>query len=153
MDFKIGYDLPADNVKAYLKAVYQRACQATDGLSDEDNPRIALKENGDHAVRWRLAYVLRSPHQLLIAARCGEFGGLRIAGGVQPAVARRSPSRCSSAVDRELGLFFGDLLGEVRENQIGTRTLNRQQRFIPCRRVVQPAFSAAAWICAYSPDN
>ena len=27
--------------------------------------RIALKENDDHAVRWRLAYVLRTPHQLL----------------------------------------------------------------------------------------
>ena len=51
--------------KTYLKAVYERACQATDGLSAEDSPRIALKENGDHAVRWRLAYVLRTPHQLL----------------------------------------------------------------------------------------
>ncbi len=65
VDFKIGYDLPADHVKDYLKAVYERACQATDGLSAEDTPRIALKENDDHAVRWRLAYVLRSPHQLL----------------------------------------------------------------------------------------
>ena len=65
VDFKIGYDLPADHVKAYLKAVYQRASQATDGLSAEDTPRIALKENGDHAARWRLAYVLHAPHQLL----------------------------------------------------------------------------------------
>ena len=65
VDFKIGYDVPADNIKAYLKAVYQRASQATDGLSAEDTPRIALKENSDHAARWRLAYVLRAPHQLL----------------------------------------------------------------------------------------
>ena len=65
VDFKIGYDLPADHVKDYLKAVYERACQATDGLSAKDTPRIALKENDDHAVRWRLAYVLHSPHQLL----------------------------------------------------------------------------------------
>jgi hypothetical protein len=31
----------------------------------DKEPRIALKENEDHAARWRLAYVLKSPQKLL----------------------------------------------------------------------------------------
>ena len=34
-------------------------------MDREKNARIALKENGDHAARWRLAYVLKTPHRLL----------------------------------------------------------------------------------------
>ena len=65
VDFKIGYGARTEMVRQFFKAVYQKASQSVDGLSADDAPRIALKENGDHAARWRLAYVLRAPHQLL----------------------------------------------------------------------------------------
>jgi len=65
VDFKIGYDTPAPAVQEFLKAVFEQAVKRADGLDADQVPRIALKENGDHAVRWRLAYILKQPHQLL----------------------------------------------------------------------------------------
>ncbi len=65
VDFKLGYSVPAETVRQFLEAVYAQAAQTANGLDEESQPRIALKENADHAARWRLAYVLNRPHQLL----------------------------------------------------------------------------------------
>ena len=65
VDFKIGYGTPSGKVQKFLKAVFKKAAESTDGMDREKSARIALKENGDHAARWRLAYILKTPHRLL----------------------------------------------------------------------------------------
>jgi len=65
VDFKIGYGTPPGKVQKFLNAVFKKAAESTDGMDREKSARIALKENGDHAARWRLAYILKTPHQLL----------------------------------------------------------------------------------------
>lgn len=65
VDFKIGYNTSPATINKFLKAVFAKACQESDGIDTDKDPRIALKENEDHAARWRLAYVLKSPQKLL----------------------------------------------------------------------------------------
>ena len=65
VDFKIGYGATADQVQRFLKSVHLRAAEASQGMEAESGPMIALKENGDHATRWRLGYVLTKPEELL----------------------------------------------------------------------------------------
>ena len=61
VDFKIGYNTSPATINKFLKSVFAKACQESDGIDTDREPRIALKENEDHAARWRLAYVLKSP--------------------------------------------------------------------------------------------
>lgn len=65
VDFKIGYNTPPASINKFLKAVFNKACKESEGIDTDKEPRIALKENEDHSARWRLAYVLKSPHKLL----------------------------------------------------------------------------------------
>ena len=65
VDFKIGYGTPVKTVRDYLKAVHQKAAAEADGMMAGKDARIALKENDDHAARWRLTYVLEDPKQIL----------------------------------------------------------------------------------------
>ena len=65
VDFKIGYGTPAETVRDYLKAVYKKSNAEADGMMEGRDPRIALKENDNHAARWRLSYVLEDPKQIL----------------------------------------------------------------------------------------
>ncbi len=65
VDFKIGYNTSPATINKFLKSVFAKACQESDGIDTDREPRIALKENEDHAARWRLAYVLKSPQKLL----------------------------------------------------------------------------------------
>ena len=65
VDFKIGYGTPTKQVKKFLQAVFEKSAESTKGMEREKTPMIALKENGDHAARWRLAYTLSNPHRLL----------------------------------------------------------------------------------------
>jgi small-conductance mechanosensitive channel len=65
VDFKIGYGTPVKTVHDFLNAVHQKAAAAGEGMNAERNPLIALKENDDHAARWRLGYVLNTPEKLL----------------------------------------------------------------------------------------
>ena len=65
VDFKIGYGTSSGKVRKFLKAVFKKAAESADGMDREKSARIALKENGDHAARWRLAYILKTPHRLL----------------------------------------------------------------------------------------
>jgi hypothetical protein len=64
VDFKIGYGTPVKTVQNYLEAIYQNVAD-TYGLDKNSNVTIALKENADHAARWRLSYVLEDPKQIL----------------------------------------------------------------------------------------
>ena len=66
VDFKIGYSTSSKKVKKFLKAVFEKAAESADGMDRGKSPQIALKENGDHAARWRLAYILKDPHRLLV---------------------------------------------------------------------------------------
>jgi len=54
-----------ETVRDFLNAVHAKAAATVEGIEAEKDAHIALKENGDHAARWRLAYVLKNPHQLL----------------------------------------------------------------------------------------
>ena len=65
VDFKIGYNTSPASINKFLKAVFNKACKESEGIDTDKEPRIALKENEDHSARWRLAYVLKSPHKLL----------------------------------------------------------------------------------------
>ena len=65
VDFKIGYGAASDQVQRFLKTVHLRAAEESQGIESESGPKIALKENGDHAARWRLGYVLAKPEELL----------------------------------------------------------------------------------------
>ena len=65
VDFKIGYNTPPASINKFLKSVFNKACKESEGIDTDKEPRIALKENEDHSARWRLTYVLKSPHQLL----------------------------------------------------------------------------------------
>ena len=65
VDFKIGYSTPSKKAQKFLKAVFEKAAESAEGMDGEKSARIALKENGDHAARWRLAYILNNPHRLL----------------------------------------------------------------------------------------
>ena len=65
VDFKIGYGAPSKKVQQFLTAVFEKAAESMDSMDREKSARIALKENGNHAARWRLAYILKNPHRLL----------------------------------------------------------------------------------------
>ena len=65
VDFKIGYGAPSEKVQKFLTAVFEKAAESMDSLDRAKSARIALKENGNHAARWRLAYILKNPHRLL----------------------------------------------------------------------------------------
>ena len=65
VDFKIGYGAKAETVRAFLEAVHQQAAGTEVGLDANCDAKIALKENGDHAARWRLGYALENPHKIL----------------------------------------------------------------------------------------
>ena len=64
VDFIIGYDVSASKVNDYLKAVWEKVLEA--GLVKEEGGfAVGLKECGDHGVRWRLLYALKSPRRLI----------------------------------------------------------------------------------------
>ncbi|MBC8327015.1 MAG: mechanosensitive ion channel family protein [Verrucomicrobia subdivision 3 bacterium] len=65
VDFKIAYGTPVTTVHDFLQAVHQQAATAGEGMDANQDTHIALKENGDHAARWRLGYVLNTPEKLL----------------------------------------------------------------------------------------
>jgi small-conductance mechanosensitive channel len=65
VDFKIGYGASVETVRNFLQAVHKQASEAGEGMDAEQDALIALKENEDHAARWRLVYVLNNPHRLL----------------------------------------------------------------------------------------
>jgi len=65
VDFKIAYGTPVKTVHNFLQAVHQKAAVAGEGMDINQDAHIALKENDDHAARWRLGYVLSTPEKLL----------------------------------------------------------------------------------------
>jgi small-conductance mechanosensitive channel len=65
VDFKIGYGASVETVRNFLQAVYKLASETGEGMDVKEDALIALKENEDHAARWRLMYVLNNPHRML----------------------------------------------------------------------------------------
>ena len=65
VDFKVSYGTAPETMERFLAAVFEKMSENRDAVDRERKPKIALKENGDHAARWRLSYVLSDPHQLL----------------------------------------------------------------------------------------
>ena len=68
-DFWFGYGSSETIIQEMLKEVWQKSIEAG-FLSKKGGCVIANKECGDHGVRWRLAYTLKSPHKLIEAANC-----------------------------------------------------------------------------------
>lgn len=63
-DFYFSYDTEIEKIKNMLKEVWENVL--SDGLVEKSGSFIvANKECGDHGVRWRLAYTLKSPHRLI----------------------------------------------------------------------------------------
>ena len=66
VDFKIGYGASVGTVRNFLQAVHKQASEVGEDIDGgQDTLLIALKENEDHAARWRLVYVLKNPHRML----------------------------------------------------------------------------------------
>ncbi len=64
VDFMIGYGAPNAKVKGFLEEVWKITVEQK--LADADGGLVtALKECGDHGVRWRLAYSLKSPYTII----------------------------------------------------------------------------------------
>lgn len=68
-DFWFGYGTDTDKIRIMLEKVWSNAVK--DGMANKEGGFIiANKECGDHGVRWRLAYTLKSPHRLIESGNC-----------------------------------------------------------------------------------
>ena len=68
-DFYFGYGSDSSQIKAMLEEVWQKTIELG-FVSKKGGFVIANKECGDHGVRWRLAYTLKSPHKLIETGNC-----------------------------------------------------------------------------------
>ncbi|MDG0964137.1 MAG: mechanosensitive ion channel family protein [Opitutales bacterium] len=63
-DFWFGYGIELKKVEEMLEEAWEKTME--EGLVDKyGGCIIANKECGDHGVRWRLAYTLKSPHKII----------------------------------------------------------------------------------------
>lgn len=63
-DFWFGYGTAKEQIEEMLIEVWNQT--VSDGLIDKNGGYVvANKECGDHGVRWRLAYTLKSPHKII----------------------------------------------------------------------------------------
>jgi small-conductance mechanosensitive channel len=63
-DFWFGYGIEMKKVEEMLEEAWKKTME--EGLVDKyGGCIIANKECGDHGVRWRLAYTLKSPHKII----------------------------------------------------------------------------------------
>ncbi|MDG1324182.1 MAG: mechanosensitive ion channel family protein [Opitutales bacterium] len=63
-DFWFGYGIEMKKVEEMLEEAWEKTME--EGLVDKyGGCIIANKECGDHGVRWRLAYTLKSPHKII----------------------------------------------------------------------------------------
>ncbi|WP_196140961.1 mechanosensitive ion channel family protein [Aliikangiella sp. G2MR2-5] len=67
LDFKIGYQESAEDVKEFLYSVWEKSCECEAALNNCAKPKIIVVENGDHAVTWRLLFYINNPYRLLDA--------------------------------------------------------------------------------------
>lgn len=63
-DFYFGYGSDIIKIKSMLEDAWKKTVDE-DLISQQGGFVIANKECGDHGVRWRLAYTLKSPHKLI----------------------------------------------------------------------------------------
>ena len=68
-DFWFGYDTDPDKIKSMLEEAWNNAVE--DRMAEKEGGfYFGNKECGDHGVRWRLSYTLKSPHRLIEAGNC-----------------------------------------------------------------------------------
>jgi small-conductance mechanosensitive channel len=66
VEFRLGYDAPADKARQFLQATWQAACERTTAIDAERGCRVTLKDCGDHGATWRLAYTPKQIHAILV---------------------------------------------------------------------------------------
>lgn len=68
--FKIGYDVPADQVKAMFEAAYAAAIADSDvRIESQHALEIRVFETGDHAIEWSVHYYTKEASQLVKTAQ------------------------------------------------------------------------------------
>ncbi len=67
LDFKIGYEVPPADVDEFLITAWRNACEVESALNEEVEGRIFVVDNGDHAVTYRLRYVVKTVYRLMQA--------------------------------------------------------------------------------------
>ncbi|MGX5200931.1 mechanosensitive ion channel domain-containing protein [Aliikangiella sp. IMCC44632] len=67
LDFKIAYEHSPKQVEEFLLLVWKTSVQNENAINAEAKPKIAVVENGDHAVTWRLLYYVRNPYRIVDA--------------------------------------------------------------------------------------
>jgi len=64
--FKIGYNVPADDVETLFKTVYERAKENHDiPIEDQYALEYGIQETGDHAVEWVFYYYTKEVDKLI----------------------------------------------------------------------------------------
>lgn len=64
--FKIGYDVPVDEVKTMFESAFQAAVEDADIPVEEQHPlEIRLKDAGDHAIEWSVHYYTKDEAALI----------------------------------------------------------------------------------------
>ena len=66
VEFQLGYDVSADAAREYLKTTWEAACERTTAIDNTKDCRVTLKNCGDHGATWRLAYVPKALHAILM---------------------------------------------------------------------------------------
>jgi hypothetical protein len=66
-DYKIGYGHHGEEIESFLKQVWQKVADNHSLIDSERPARVAIVENGDHAVTWRLSYRINSAYRLIEA--------------------------------------------------------------------------------------
>ncbi len=59
--------MPSDRVEALLVEVWEGALGLESALNQDVAPKVRLKENGDHAIAWRLFYSVSNVYRRLPA--------------------------------------------------------------------------------------
>jgi len=64
--FKIGYDVPADQVKRMFEAAFDSAVADEDISIESQNPlEIRLQDAGDHAIEWSVHYYTKDEFSII----------------------------------------------------------------------------------------
>jgi small-conductance mechanosensitive channel len=79
VEFNIGYDVAPEHVEELLRAAWQAACEAENGINPDSEPRIHMTDNADHAIRWRLMYAVRNVYRVHVARFAVQRAASRVA--------------------------------------------------------------------------
>ena len=66
VEFQLGYDVPADAARQFLKDTWTASCERTTAIDSENPCRVTLKDCGDHGATWRLTYTPKTVQAILM---------------------------------------------------------------------------------------